>query len=62
MSSHASGESPELSLELEKNEPGYWHDVAQLAIYQSPDPGGHTALAEIDLRFVPPSLHGLVWF
>ena len=61
-SSHSSRESPELLLELEKSEPGCRHDVAQLAAHQSPDPGGHTALAEVDPRFVPPSLHRLVQF
>ena len=60
MSSHTSGESPTLSSELEKSEPGYRHDVAWLPMPMSgggmpPDPGGHTALALVDPRFVPPS-------
>ena len=52
-SSHTSGESPKLSSELEKSELGYCHNLARLAMHQSPDPGGHTALAQVDPRFVP---------
>ena len=52
-SSHSSGDSTTLFLMLEKNEPGYCHDLARLAMHQSPDPGGHTSLAEVDPRFVP---------
>ena len=60
MSSHSSGESPTLSLELEKNEPSHCHELARLPMPTNgrgtpPDPGGHTALALVDPRFVPPS-------
>ena len=61
-SSHSSGESPQPLLELEKSEPGYCHDSAWLPMSMSgggtpSDPGGHTALAQVDPMFMPLSLH-----
>ena len=46
--------------EFEKSAPGYHHDMAWLPMPMSgggtpPDPGGHTALALVDPRFMPPS-------